>query len=92
MYLKQLLMKNLRLHSRHKQQEFIAAITNQNIIPAYHTLNCHNRCLQHKVTRMMSIGIIIRFKIVQIYHRNSGILTYRYHLLLEKTPIISPCQ
>ena len=85
MYLKQLLMKNLRLHSRHKQQEFIAAITNQNIMRCY---GCRRGSVMKKVPGWKKIEIVCVIIVVAFMSFLIGIY---YQSRTERGSIRSLC-
>ena len=85
----QLGRKRVGPDSRHNQQKFITAITNQHIgLPDKIPDDIRHR-LQHHIARMMAIGIVVELEVVQIDYRHTGPLLHTPDLILVKASVIS---
>ena len=77
---------------RHEKQKFITAIADQGILIPYAAPDYHHQCFQHRVTGIMTTGIVVKLEIIQVDHGYAALLHRGLDLILIITAVVGTSQ
>ena len=84
--------KGRALDARQNQQKFVAAVTDEGV--AFADAAAHNvdGGLQRHVARVVAVGVVVQFKIVEVEHRHTGGLGLVFYHVLEIAAVVAAGQ
>ena len=87
-----LLCKIIYIDIRDQKQKFISSKTYDLVCFSHMAANNLHHCSKRFISCVMTIGVVIKFKIIQIDHCHSGCTIQILNLILIVSPVENTCQ